>query len=923
MAPPEKVAVLDKEGQPVTSLQLEIYQAMPAVSIDYDDRAMITISPVLPQGVQYNIATDKIEGTPLRSFAKTTFTVEARTEGGTKTTTFSLEVPSCAFGKYFYLKSYGFKYDIIVEKDGVVAFEAHDVEISDYGSVFCVKTDVYALHLHASEGFDLSYAALFREDQTKYFETSVLKGEWFNTTLQMVPTALPSLSFIYHTVDLMAEQTIELAYTIEGVYMPLYTDPALPDGSEFRDISRVLRVKFPKEGMFTYSVYCKNDVGTAVVELHFNVGVCPAGTSFFRAEKENWSMSDEMSLFLQSTGELVLRHGGDADFMTNAFLLCLQDQAYVLNVTSAREDTKPDGFLYLRDSDGDVVSTVVLGERPYQQPLQVMRPAREDDERRVWMSQRSVGKKWRQESFRDSKWELRRELKLGTFSAQMQTVYLRYGLTLPVLDVPAIPLQIRANGGFVLYVNEQEALRVNLPAGDVKDVPAQRAVDVSEWTRFDVSGELFHAGRNVLAVEYHCYSGNPAAESVEFGLRAMVLPSRSEFISYEGAATGSENANCTHTPDVPFFNSGNDYAYWEDSHFPVWLRLTFPRGERHFVNRLRVRALAAFHNQPSHIAVFGVNTGVVLRDGQWVPGEERERLAEVNDPLFLETAKQQADVLLRAQIAYAALEVVVYGDTDNSDTVMINSLRFYADRHVFCGAEKKWSRTMATSMVYGKCPFLMIGESTRTCLEVDDQAVWSSVDESTCLTRWAAADEAFIDLAYRIYNCSMKSWSRSVQQALTDVIVREITIKEEDVHFYLPRGCSEESDLPSVCVNVRLRPHRLASQYVKMQLEIFNANATELFYKRHAQDVPAFLHIAQNGKIHIREQWSKKDIAVTIVIALLAILCIVLCTLYMKSASLGRENRRKKLSKRAIRLSRMGNSEKQNLLATSEVYRVC
>ena len=82
----------------------------------------------------------------------------------------------------------------------------------------------------------------------------------------------------------------------------------------------------------------------------------------------------------------------------------------------------------------------------------------------------------------------------------------------------------------------------------------------------------------------------------------------------------------------------------------------------------------------------------------------------------------------------------------------------------------------------------------------------------------------------------------------------------------------------------------------------------------------AFLQITQNGKIHIREQWSRKDLAVTVVIALLAVVCVVLLTLYVKSASLGRESRRKKLSKRAIRLSRINDSEKQDLLATSEVY---
>lgn len=913
VAPPETIEVVNEKGESVTSVSLSVYQEMAPLRIKHDDTAMVTITPALPEGIEYDQAKDVIQGTPTVTMEATAFTVEAATQGGTKRTVLTLEVPRCAFGSYFYIFGNTGTYDIQIEKDGVVAFEQRDAEAGPHGSVFCIRPDTYSFHLFSHKDHGLYYVVVYREDKTQYFKKSLQAGTWFNTTLEMVPKTKPYLSFNYTTISALVKEQIKQSYEIGGIYGPIFTEPALPEGSEINELDHTITVTFRKRGIFAFSVSTKNDAGTTTVVLHFNVDMCPPDYTLYYGTHDNNGLTDRLNLYLESTGELVVSRTGDS-ISANGFMLCLLNEAYIAEMVSGAGKDGYDRFFYLRDANEKVVHTFIFVNETYKERVMPVQLFRADDEKRVWKSKRAVAKQWKQAGFNDRKWAASRDYALGTFS-EGNTVYLRYRVSLTAEQVlPMVSVEIKANGGFILYVNEGEALRVNLPRGYVTGMAAERVVAMDNWTSFDLNGELFHAGSNLIAVEYHSYD---ESDQIAFAMQSVQFTSRSRFMSYEGVATGSAHIG-SNKPEDAFFGV-NDYAYWEDDAFPAWLRFTFPNEQRRFVNRMRIRASKVFVNQPTFFSVVGVHTGVVEKEGKRVAGEIRDTLAVVNDPLFFDGPCDQIDVPLRAQIAYSAIEIVVQGAASASDTVRVNNVRLYTDYHMFCEGDKKWPRAIADSVVYGKCPFLTIGQSTRTCASVENKPVWSDVDQSTCLTRRAGKEEAFIDLGYRLYNCSMKYWKRSVEEALTLVIVREITVKEEDVHFYLSHDCSEEGDLPSVCVQLRLRPHRLASQYVKMQLVLFNANASALFYRKSIADVPEGIQILQSEKIRIHEQWSEKDITLSVVILVLAVMCIVLFTLYCKSATLGREKTRKRLSKKAIPLSRMKETEKEGLLNGSDI----
>ena len=143
----------------------------------------------------------------------------------------------------------------------------------------------------------------------------------------------------------------------------------------------------------------------------------------------------------------------------------------------------------------------------------------------------------------------------------------------------------------------------------------------------------------------------------------------------------------------------------------------------------------------------------------------------------------------------------------------------------------------------------------------------------------------------------MELFESVVEEAFRSVLVREMTVKEEDVLFYLPHSCSDETDYPSVCLDARLRPHRLASEYVRMEMELFHQNATGLFYKKPLKDVPPHLDIQVWSEVKLRERPEGGEIVATIAIVALSIACMVLLYMYSNLKRSGEMSGRKTLTK--------------------------
>lgn len=112
-------------------------------------------------------------------------------------------------------------------------------------------------------------------------------------------------------------------------------------------------------------------------------------------------------------------------------------------------------------------------------------------------------------------------------SSKYMTTYYRAALTIPNPAVYAgFQVSLVRDDGAVVYVNGQEVLRDNMPAGTVSiSTPALSAIggaDESAFRAFSVSGAVFQPGLNVIAVEMHQNTNNSSDLSFDLALSASM-----------------------------------------------------------------------------------------------------------------------------------------------------------------------------------------------------------------------------------------------------------------------------------------------------------------------------------------------------------------------------------------------------------------
>ena len=182
----------------------------------------------------------------------------------------------------------------------------------------------------------------------------------------------------------------------------------------------------------------------------------------------------------------------------------------------------------------------------------------------------------------------------------------------------------------------------------------------------------------------------------------------------------------------------------------------------------------------------------------------------------------------------------------------------------------------------------------RTC---DSNGEWLPIDESHCLKRFAGANEAFIDMSYRIMNCTLDLFEYSIRRDIETMLVRELMIKKASIHQYLPRVCGVSTEEASVCVNIRIIPHYLVSSFVMIQLNELHQNLTGNFYEEVSEETPSYLSL-----MVLRQRPSVTAVIALTSVSLLVLILLILIIAYFKVNSKGRGGNIRRLRKPSSRL---------------------
>ena len=899
---PSNISIKTRTGESGADMKLQLYTVMEEYKIAWDGpKAVLSITPELPAGV---VLEDKVlKGRPLKKAEKQFFTIHVLADGGEATLPFAITVSGCEFGHTFYTElSRKMDGDLYITSGQGEVFQKTNVKEGLYGAVICLPPrDDYVYHFFCRGNEINCLLKMVREDDTVFMEDSIHMNTWLNTTFVMTAAQPPVLETTVKSVADRVGKRVVIEYSLGGVYRQPTIAPELPAGVVLDLEKRVVRGDFAEKGVFVFTLSSANDVGKTEVVIEFDIEACPARKAFYEGYRAGSRYSDSYTLLDAETHETLYYQ--PVGSLSGSRYFCLGAQRYELRMESVDSTWTLDTPLRLFDAAGEQLGSFVLDQKYNKtERFALTETLTREMPMRYLRGTKQPRKDWAAADFNEKGWSDANYMSWGSFDGSVKTVYFRAHFALPAdAFFSTFAFSLRTVGGFAAYLNGEEVLRMNLPQGELRyTTPAVRMVDVAEAMRFVVSAAQLRTGANVLAVELHQFADAVSTEKIVFELRSTLLNQEMTKVSGEGIVTSSHNnPEESMKPEVLFDDVGT--RAWGDSHFPVWVRYTYPANQLVAVNELSITSQRkGMGIPPAHFAFFGVRNETVVVGDHTETTEVRERLLVVKNP-FLFAGESRAVYPLSNQKAFSAYELEVEGVTDGSDTVAILQLGFYARRRHFCPGDRKYGQVAASEVARTQCPWTRVGVKTRRCEWTAEGAAWAEEDESLCLKRFAGKDEAFIDTAYRLVNCTLPLFATDVEPVLVQTLVRELMVKKAAVFLYSPYDCTKEGDYPAVCVQLRLTPHHLVSSFVMIQLEELNKNITGEFYDHNM--VPSAMQIEVLEEPVLRQRPAASVVVAVVSVSLLIIIFIVFLIYYIKATmsrkgiSLKQLKREKKLRK--------------------------
>lgn len=161
-----------------------------------------------------------------------------------------------------------------------------------------------------------------------------------------------------------------------------------------------------------------------------------------------------------------------------------------------------------------------------------------NEEWKYFDQNRTPGINWKQLSFNDNLWSVgKAPLGYGNFdknttisygpnsSNKYPTAYFRKKITIENLAIKEnFQLTVQADDGAIIYLNEKEIGRINMPTGTVSHTTYATTCNNSETLTFTVSKSLLVEGENQLAVEVH--QCNASSSDLIFNLNFVCKDNR-------------------------------------------------------------------------------------------------------------------------------------------------------------------------------------------------------------------------------------------------------------------------------------------------------------------------------------------------------------------------------------------------------------
>ena len=268
-----RIWVENSQGE-ISSIELKPYITMTTLRCKSDQKINIRdITPELPEGIKFNNSTGMISGKPVVDSSSAVYTISGINSNQTLTTTFTLSISGCEYGKYiFAVKMYGNAF-INILKDGISYFNATLKENGPYVYPICIPKQIYNYEFTCD---DIPLCKMYINDKQGNYYMNAVAFQSMNEvtgTIEITPTQLP----IVHLPSLLAYTSgsnIEESIRIEGVHTGLTITPDLPEVLTLQNLFDI-EGRATESRLMTFIITVSNSLGTTTYPFTIAVDQCP------------------------------------------------------------------------------------------------------------------------------------------------------------------------------------------------------------------------------------------------------------------------------------------------------------------------------------------------------------------------------------------------------------------------------------------------------------------------------------------------------------------------------------------------------------------------------------------------------------------------------------------------------------------------
>ena len=822
-------------GEVLTSIELDEYTYIDKLYLKSDgEKVEWSVFPSLPSDL-YN-SYGVITGYTREVIPETEFVFKATNLVGSANTTFLLTIHGCSYGDYLFPHFQGGgKGTFIIRSGDQVYYNQTLSQSTSLNTPICIPRLSYEYEFICGSYYDC-YLYIVDEHELYYLSSVTYKMETEKGSFEIAPTKIPVISFP-SLVTAYDGESLNTRIQVDGVHGNFSVTPSLPQGVEITKGVIRLSGKVSKPLYETYTITTSNSIGTASFSFILAVDVCPPGMTLMvlkfrrRTVLEQWKVLNSQNevLFDQTREHLSDKHN-----------ICWTPGSYqfVMATTAKAGGWDSSVGLTVNDEWG-VLSEFRLPDKQ-QETNRHFNFELSVPEKSEWlMNAGPVSGTWQSARFNDKKWLKGKDGSWGTFSSNMNVLYLRKKFNVNDLSkYTHIHLDVKRSDDceVTVYVNEKKLIE-----------RTGESIDGYARSTFPVS---ILKSSTIVAVEIHRASHSPETSEIVFDLRATIVSSSCIIQSLNGKASDLSGSFATNSPENAFDLSS--YSYWEPKSLPATLRYTFGNDTSVVVNKAAIYSMKV--DTPSSLRIEGVN-----KDNSTVV------LYSMKIQTFLRNNKEV--IYFENSQSFPSYQFV-FEDSVSGLLFQVYDARFYSCTDRNCKKKGSYAASYPDTTQYGRCPLMSVGMNQMHCEEGDGNVSWRE-DRSACLKRTPSQGVAYVDWSFILVNMTRIDWSLMSAQMIK-LLTDHMRIAENEIKFVLDRDVSNVTTI-KLSVLCRFTVEYELGDYMLKHLNLLSSQFNELVqgYIKINPYITAWIE-----EVHLREPIQISSIVLVCVTAAIVLLLV-------------------------------------------------